>query len=198
MSVCEWKRCPRASSSRHELAGSCRARRCRRAGREPSSFAIGWWPAGERSMIASRRLASPTPCSTYSPPSSGPRWRIASFIARISEAATGRPARVEDAGDPAHQAGDLPARPDGSRCPRRAARGPPGTRARGSSVVSPTRSPGPSPRLPRRPARVPSACPASLGEVADADRDLVAADVHGHVAVALERGKDAPRRASST
>ncbi len=105
-------RCPsrerKRVAARLELAararGSCRARRCRRARSEPSSFAIGWWPAAVRSMIASRRFARPTPCVHVAPSSSGPRWRDERRSSRA--APRGRPAgrEVEDAGDAAHQA----------------------------------------------------------------------------------------------
>ena len=56
----------RAPRARRAARGSCRARRCRRARTCRPRSAIGWWPAGERSMIARRRFASPTPRSTYS------------------------------------------------------------------------------------------------------------------------------------
>src|ERR1700756_1172582 len=37
---------------------------------------MGWWPWGDRSMIASLRFPRPTPAtgSTQAPSSSGPRW----------------------------------------------------------------------------------------------------------------------------
>ena len=58
MSPCVRKRCPRARA-RRAARGSCRSRRSGRRATLPSSFAIGWSPVS-RSMIASRRAASPT------------------------------------------------------------------------------------------------------------------------------------------
>src|SRR5258708_22646812 len=46
---------------------------------------MGWWPSGDRSMIASLRLPSPTPAvgSTQAPSSSGPRCARASVMPTI-------------------------------------------------------------------------------------------------------------------
>src|SRR4051812_11036020 len=62
--------------------------------RSPVSSVIGWWPAGDRSMIASRRLPSPTPSSTQTPSSSGPRCAITRVIAATTSSATGAPFRL--------------------------------------------------------------------------------------------------------
>src|SRR4051812_46443573 len=60
----------------------------------PVSSAIGWWPAGDRSMIASRRLPRPTTPSTQTPSSSGPRCAITRVMAATTFSATGAPLRL--------------------------------------------------------------------------------------------------------
>src|SRR5262249_12658217 len=49
----------------------------------PEAETMGWWPAGERSMMARRRGPSAMPAagSTQAPASSGPRWPTAAAIA---------------------------------------------------------------------------------------------------------------------
>ena len=58
---------------------------------EPSSFEIGWSPPA-RSMIESRRAASPTGPSRCTPPLSGPRWTSVALIA-ASRSASAAPSR---------------------------------------------------------------------------------------------------------
>src|SRR5262245_53510787 len=50
---------------------------------------MGWWPAGEQSMMLSRRWASPMPGADQIPQSSGPRVSMTSRI-RSSTAGSGR------------------------------------------------------------------------------------------------------------
>ena len=59
----------------------------------PSLEAIGIAPAGVGSMIARRRLTSPTGPSAYWPSPSGPRWAMTSPIRRSSSGATELPER---------------------------------------------------------------------------------------------------------
>src|SRR3954452_10393366 len=51
---------------------------------------MGWLPPS-RSMIASRRAASPASPMTASPPLSGPRWRSVAFMAASASRSTAPP-----------------------------------------------------------------------------------------------------------
>src|SRR5205807_3481703 len=51
---------------------------------------MGWWPAGERSMMLRRVLPRTTPAmGAPTPASSGPRWRIASTMRRTGSSEMG-------------------------------------------------------------------------------------------------------------
>ncbi len=81
----------RRARARAAAPGSCRSRRSGRRRTSRPSLVIGWSPPA-RSMIESRRAASATGPSTYSPPLSGPRWTSVALIA-ASRSASAAPYR---------------------------------------------------------------------------------------------------------
>ena len=90
----------------------------------PVEARIGWWPAGLRSWMASRRETRPTGPSRWMPVSSGPRWaRIALIRSRSSGLDRARRIAEDLARDAAHAM--EPPEPEADRCgdPRIGGRG---------------------------------------------------------------------------